>query len=118
MKMYPTKMYRKAVASAISMALLACTAVVAQAQEVTHALTIRDGKFEPSSLEVKADTKFKLVITNATAKAAEFESSELNREKVVPAGKSATVLIGPLKAGTYPFVDDFNKANKGEIVAK
>jgi plastocyanin len=118
MTMYPTKLKRNAVVTMISMALLASTVVVTQAQEVTHVLTIRDGKFEPSSLEVKADTKFKLTITNATAKAAEFESSELNREKVVPAGKSATVIIGPLKAGTYPFVDDFNKANKGEIVAK
>ena len=41
---------------------------VARAQEAAHALTIRDGKFEPSTLQVRAGEKFKLTITNATAK--------------------------------------------------
>ena len=91
---------------------------VGVAQEANHTLTIRDGKFEPSTLEVKAGVKFKLTITNATKKSAEFESAELNREKVIPAGTSGSVFIGPLQPGSYPFVDDFNKSATGQIVAK
>lgn len=103
-------------AGATAFAMAAATPVVAQ--EVTHTLTIRDGKFEPSTLNVKAGVKIKLIITNATNKSAEFESAELNREKVIPAGSSGTIYIGPLSAGTYPFFDDFNQKNRGQIIAK
>lgn len=106
-----------AIAMAIPMIALS-PASDARAQEVNHTLTIRDGKFEPSTLQVKAGVKFKLTITNTSAKSAEFESSELNREKVVPAGGSGSIYIGPLEPGTYPFFDDFNQSNRGRIVAK
>lgn len=88
------------------------------AEEASYSLTIRDGSFEPSTLTVKAGTKFKLTVTNATGKPAEFESAELNREKVIPAGSSGSLYIGPLEPGTYPFFDDFNQSNRGRIVAK
>ena len=105
---------RGIVATALALSLTGA----ALAQEASHSLTIRDGKFEPSTLNVAAGVKIKLTITNATKKSAEFESAQLNREKVVPAGSSGTIYIGPLAPGTYPFVDDFNKSAKGEIVAK
>lgn len=84
----------------------------------SHSITIRDHRFEPSTLTVKAGQKIKLTVTNAQKEAAEFESAELNREKVVPPGSSATVYIGPLDAGSYAFFDDFHPATKGTIVAK
>ncbi len=90
----------------------------ARAEEPAYALTIRDGKFEPSTLAVKAGVKFKLIVSNKGAKPAEFESAELNREKVVPAGSSVPVYIGPLSPGAYPFFDDFDQKNRGQIVAK
>jgi plastocyanin len=90
----------------------------ARAQEQSYALTIHSDRFEPNTLEVKAGAKFKLVVKNAMQKAAEFESSQLRREKIIPAGGTATINIGPLSAGTYPFFDDFNKSTKGTIIAK
>ena len=99
-------------------ALTSVTMPPASAQEASYAITIRDGRFEPSTLNVKAGVKFKLTVTNATAKSAEFESAELNREKVIPAGTSGSLYIGPLEPGTYPFFDDFNQSNRGQIVAK
>ena len=90
----------------------------ARAEEPTYALTIHDGKFEPSALAVKAGVKFKLVVSNKGSKPAEFESAELNREKVVPAGGSVPVYIGPLSPGSYPFFDDFDQKNRGQIVAR
>jgi hypothetical protein len=69
-------------------------------------------------LEVPSGVKFKLVVTNARKAAAEFESHELNREKVIPAGKSATISVGPLKPGNYSFFDDFRKSTKGQMIVK
>ena len=88
------------------------------AQDASYSITLKDGKFSPSTLNVKAGVKFSLTITNATAKPAEFESYELVREKIVPAGGSVSVYLGPLTPGTYPYFDDFNQSSTGQIVAK
>lgn len=94
-------------------------APAALADDSTFELTIRDHRFQPEKLNVPADTRIKLVIKNADPTPEEFESYELNREKVIPGNSTATVFIGPLDAGTYPFVGEFNEQTaKGSIVAK
>lgn len=101
----------------LAAAMMAGTSLV-HAQEVSQILTIRDHRFEPSTITVKSGVKVKLTITNAQKAAAEFESNELNREKVIPPGSTGVVYIGPLEAGTYKFFDDFHPATTGRIVAK
>jgi len=83
-------------------------------------LTIRDHKFQPERLEVPAGVKFKLTVKNDDPTAEEFESFELNREKVVPPGKEIPVFLGPLDPGRqYPFFGDFHRDTaKGVLVAK
>jgi len=81
-------------------------------------LTIDKNQFQPTAVKVKANTPFVLVITNKSAKAAEFESKDLRVEKVVPAGKTVNVRIRALKPGTYSFLDDFNQQATGRIVAE
>ena len=81
-------------------------------------LTVDKNQFQPTEVKVKANTPFVLVITNKSAKAAEFESKDLRVEKVVPAGKTVNVRIRALKPGTYSFLDDFNKQATGRIVAE
>jgi hypothetical protein len=82
-------------------------------------LTIRNHQFEPAQLDVPADTKFELHIRNADPTPAEFESAEMHREKVVTGGQEITVYIGPLRAGTYEFFDDFNPTTaRGHVVAR
>jgi plastocyanin domain-containing protein len=81
-------------------------------------LTIDKNQFQPNEVKVKANTPFVLVITNKSAKAAEFESKDLRVEKVVPAGKTLNVRIRALKPGTYSFLDDFNQQATGRIVAE
>ena len=39
----------------------------------------------------------------------EFESHQLNREKVIAAGSAASIFIGPLKPGKYAFVGEFHE---------
>jgi hypothetical protein len=81
-------------------------------------LTLRNHQFEPTQLDVPADTKLELHVRNADPTPAEFESAELHREKVVTGGQEITVYIGPLRAGSYEFFDDFHPTARGRIVAR
>jgi plastocyanin len=99
--------------------LLMLATGVANAQEAEARLVIRDHKFEPAEITVPADKKVKLLIENQDATAEEFESYELNREKVVPAKGTISVFVGPLKPGRYPFFGDFHKDTaQGVLIAK
>jgi len=104
---------------------LLCALALVLAPYVTHAadpeftLVIREHKFEPSELTVPAGKKVKLIVDNQDATAEEFESHSLKREKVIPGKSKATITIGPLKKGRYPFVGEFNeKTAKGVIIAE
>ena len=77
----------------------ASAAGTALADDETFALVIQDHRFEPAELTVPAGKKVKLVVENRDATPEEFESFELNREKVIAGKSSATLLIGPLKPG-------------------
>ncbi|MBL8483149.1 MAG: cupredoxin domain-containing protein [Rhodocyclaceae bacterium] len=82
-------------------------------------IVIRDHKFEPAEVKVPAGKKVKLVIDNQDATAEEFESHDLNREKVIPGKSRGSVLVGPLKPGKYAFFGEFHEATaKGVIVAE
>lgn len=110
--------YAAVVGAVLGLALLSADSQPAAAQEASASLSIGAGGFSPRTLTVKAGVKIVLTVTNSTSKAAEFESAELNREKVVPPGSSVTVYIGPLSPGTYPFFDDFNQSHTGQIIAR
>ena len=89
------------------------------AEETTIQLTIRNHKFEPAEVVIPAGQKVKLVIENQDSTAEEFESYDLNREKVVPANGSVVIFVGPLQPGRYPFFGDFNRDSaQGVLVAK
>lgn len=92
-------------------------ASAADIPEIT--LTIRNHQFEPAQLVVPAGQKVKLRIVNADPTAEEFESHELNREKVIPGNTTATVFVGPLSPGEYPFFGEFNlKTAQGTLVVR
>jgi hypothetical protein len=80
------------------------------------ALEIRDHLFYPAELVIPAGTKVKLVVANRDPTPEEFESYELNREKVILGGTQAVIFIGPLEPGTYPFFGEFNpKTAQGTV---
>ena len=110
-------MTRFALAAAALLFGLAPASTAALADD-TASITISNHKFSPNTVNVKAGVKIKLTVTNSGAAPVEFESSELNREKVIAPGTSATIYVGPLEPGTYPFFDDFDQAARGQIVAK
>ncbi|HEX7370816.1 MAG TPA: cupredoxin domain-containing protein [Rhodanobacteraceae bacterium] len=81
-------------------------------------LTLQDHKFQPATLKVPANTKFKVLVTNRNPTPSEFESSDFNREKIVLPNSTITVFIGPLDKGTYKFFDDFDHATTGVLVVE
>jgi hypothetical protein len=98
---------------------LALIANLAVAGKPVFELVIRDHLFYPSELIVPAGQKVKLLISNEDATPEEFESYELNREKVILGGRKTVIFIGPLKAGEYPFFGEFNMATaQGKVIAK
>ncbi len=92
---------------------------LALAADLEFSLTISEHRFTPSALRVPAGKKIKLLIDNQDATAEEFESHELNREKVIPGKSKSFVFIGPLAPGRYPFFGDFNsKTAQGVVIAE
>ena len=95
------------------------TPLAISAADVEYSLVIKDHRFVPSELNVPAGQKIKLIVDNQDATPEEFESHELNREKVVAGNSKGSIFIGPLKPGRYPFTGEFNEATaRGVIVAE
>jgi len=82
-------------------------------------LVFHNHRFEPARIEVPAHVKFQLKVQNTDDTADEFESVDLNREKLVAPGQTITVFLGPLPAGEYKFFGDFHQDTaQGVLVAK
>jgi len=99
--------------------LLALSLAALAAGEPEINVVIEGHKFTPDRIEVPAGQKVKLLVENRDATPEEFESGPLKIEKVIPGKAKATIYVGPLKAGEYKFVGEFNeKTANGVIVAK
>jgi hypothetical protein len=86
----------------------ACSLSAAAADLKEFTLVIKDHRFHPERLEVPADMRIKLIVDNQDNSPEEFESYELNREKVIPGNTRSIIFVGPLKPGEYPFFGEFN----------
>ena len=99
--------------------LLALAVVPVHAADKEYTLTLRKNRFVPAQITVPANTKVKLVIVNEDATPEEFESHELNREKIVTGKGKIIVWVGPLKPGKYPFFGEFHMDTaQGVLIAK
>ena len=91
----------------------------ASAEPPSVDLSIKGHRFQPEHLIVPQGVKVQIRVSNQDPTAEEFESTDLHREKIVPAGQTVPVLIGPLDAGDYNFFGDFHQDTaKGIITAK
>lgn len=101
--------------------LLSAFLLPAQALAADDVVTIqiKNHRFEPAEFTVPAGKKIKLIVDNNDDTPEEFESHALNREKVIAGNGKATIYIGPLSPGKYPFFGEFNVATaQGTIVAE
>lgn len=108
----------------LSALILSMFALIFQSQNVMAAddevsLVIQNHQFQPNEIQIPAGKKIRLTIDNRDPTPEEFESYELNREKVIGANSKGSLFIGPLKPGRYPFFGDFNQQTaQGVIIAK
>jgi plastocyanin len=97
--------------------LLASTAVMAEVP--VFELIIENNRFQPETLEVPAGQKVKLRVINRDPAPEEFESYDLNREKIVTGNSEIMIYVGPLEAGEYGFYGEFHQETaQGKLVAK
>lgn len=95
---------------------LSLLALPALADNPEFTITIKDHKFEPAVLEIPADTKVKLIIDNKDATPEEFESHDLNREKIIKGNSQGIVFVGPLKSGEYKYFGEFNESSAQGVI--
>ena len=86
-----------------------------RAQEFT--ITIKDHKFTPAEIKVPADKRIEITVINDDATPEEFESKPMKVEKVIPGKSKGVVRIGPLKAGSYPYIGEFHEATAKGVVS-
>jgi hypothetical protein len=81
-------------------------------------IEMKDGVITPSRLAVPADRPFKIEIANAGRTPAEFESTELYKEKVLAPGAVSSIVFRRLEPGEYVFFDDFHPGARLVLEAK
>lgn len=105
--------------SVFSLMLLTQLALSGVARADDYVLTIKNHRFSPEELVVPVGERVKITIHNQDDTAEEFESKDLRREKIIAGNSTAIVWIGPLTAGEYGFVGEFNEDSaKGKLIAK
>jgi len=84
-----------------------------------YTIVIKDHKFSPEKVIVPAGEKIKLIVDNQDPTPEEFESHDMNREKIIRGNKKATIYVGPLQPGKYHYFGEFNMDTaNGYIIAK
>jgi plastocyanin len=79
-------------------------------------LVIKNQSFEPQTLTIPAGQQVEIMVKNGDAFPAEFESTDINREKVIPGGTTLPLYVGPLSHGSYRFFNDFHPSGTGTII--
>lgn len=100
----------------LNLALLAGTAQASDSPGFK--LTLDQNGFSPPQLTIPAGQTVKLMVENRSALPAEFESNDFTCEKVIPGHSTVPVYVGPLKAGTYGFFNDFSPGKTGKLIVK
>lgn len=96
---------------------LALLGAAAQAAELpVYRLTLQDNLFFPSVLAVPSGVKFKLLIANKDASPEEFDSFDLNREKVIFGESEAVIYVGPLPEGRYEYFGEYHPATARGLI--
>lgn len=91
-----------------AMAGAAACPATAEESEPTFKIEIKDGVITPIELDVPANTRIRLELSNTGTSPVEFESIELKKEKVIAPGNTTVMVIRNLDPGTYAFFDDFH----------
>lgn len=93
--------------------------VINSAYAAEYEVIIKNHRFIPDEIEMSAGERHRLIVLNSDATAEEFESYELNREKIIAGHSKAVIFLPSLEPGSYPFFGEFNMDTaQGRIVVK
>ncbi len=94
-------------------------AAFADEQESPIPLMLKDHRFAPAEIHVKANVINQILLTNKDENAEEFDSTALKVEKVVGGGENGIVRLRPLAPGRYPFMGEFHSDTaQGVVIAE
>jgi len=101
------------------LAVLAAVLATPSFAEGPIAVSIKDHKFSPATITVKANTPTVLSIRNEDATAEEFDSAALKVEKVIAGNGQGDVHLRPLAPGKYPFMGEYHSDTaQGVVIAQ
>ena len=104
---------------AASAAVLTLAAPALADDNAPVALSIKDHKFTPAVIHVKANMPSVFSISNQDPTTEEFDSTSLKVEKVVSGNAEGSVRIRPLAPGRYPFMGEFHSETaQGVVIAE
>ena len=93
--------------------------VINSAYAAEYEVVIKNHRFIPDEIEMSAGERHRLIVLNSDATAEEFESYELNREKIIAGHSKAVIFLPALEPGSYPFFGEFNEDTaQGRIIVK
>lgn len=100
--------------------LYCCVFLSFNATSKDYRIVLKDHLFYPAEIVVPANKKVRLLIENQDSTPEEFDSFDLNREKVLYPKRKSVIYIGPLMPGRYEFFGEFspNTARGAVIVTE
>ena len=82
-------------------------------------VTLKNHRFTPTTIHVKAGEPAVIALTNNDDQAEEFDSTALKVEKVVAAHSVGNVRLRPLSPGKYPFMGEYHSETaQGVVIAE
>jgi len=102
--------------SIVLMALFVLVSTAATANDNAVTLSLKDHKFTPAEIHVRANTPTTVTLTNNDDQTEEFDSTSLKIEKVVTGHSTGTMRWRPLAPGRYPFMGEFHSDSAQGIV--
>jgi len=82
-------------------------------------VTLKNHRFTPAEIHVKANQPSLIALANQDAAAEEFDSTSLKVEKVVAGNSSGNVRLRALAPGRYPFMGEYHSATaQGVVIAQ
>jgi hypothetical protein len=82
-------------------------------------VTLKNHKFTPATIRVKANQPSQLILVNNDDTAEEFDSSSLKVEKVVGGHGQGRIRLRALAPGKYPFMGEYHaETAQGVVIAE
>lgn len=97
--------------------LLFFFSAIVEAKRPEYQLVLKNHLFYPAQIIIPANKKVKLVIDNQDNSVEEFDSFDLNREKVIFPKHKSIIFIGPLPVGEYSFFGEYHPDSaRGKVI--